>query len=713
MPLTYQPKPQSPGFLTQALMRIGQMLGMDPHPQDQPYGLMARSLLEAQPSGKPASIGPLPEDKAYSDWLGAVHRANPDFGLDPQGLAFQMFAGPLAKTANKEMLKKAQNMLDEGVDRAKIWADTGWFKDVDDKWKFEIDDSAAKYSAIDEHSKQLDYHNRLWSEYEEAGILRSIMDKEGVDIDKAVGIFADRFNRLPIVENPSMVASKPVSFWAKKVKEYEQSIPKKVPFESQVGKVIRHGPLESAYPGIGGMNWGVADEFNMGMAYGSYDIGNKGAPERIMQGRQAYGPEGKSDILHELQHAVQGREGFASGGNPEAIAMDPSQYLPEVKTAKEALYSAAESRGGRLAEDMDKWLRGEGVPSTTVDRIQKELKKMPEYAAYKAAMESADPYGVYKRLAGEAEARNVQTRMNFSPEERMARPPWTTLDVPEDQLLVRGLLGEDVGPQMATVYHGSPHKFDAFDMSKIGTGEGAQAYGHGLYFADNPAVAGWYSNKLSDPSGAVPGLQDIKWSGGDIPKEYRKVVGYLNDPLVMETAKTKQGLADLLESVPEYKEGARWLRDNADEITLKNFGNLYEVDLPDEAIGKMLDWDKPLSEQPESVLKNLEGKIPDYKVDRFGWINSAGRKVEGSGQSELTGRDIYNLIRMQSKEDDFRKSLAAGTVELKKRGIPGIKYLDQGSRGSGKGTYNYVVFDDQLPTILKRNNESLAERLMR
>ena len=37
-----------------------------------------------------------------------------------------------------------------------------------------------------------------------------------------------------------------------------------------------------------------------------------------------------------------------------------------------------------------------------------------------------------------------------------------------------------------TAYHGTPHQFEAFDVSKIGTGEGAQAYGHGLYFAENP-----------------------------------------------------------------------------------------------------------------------------------------------------------------------------------------------------------------------------------
>src|SRR5215510_3136348 len=45
-------------------------------------------------------------------------------------------------------------------------------------------------------------------------------------------------------------------------------------------------------------------------------------------------------------------------------------------------------------------------------------------------------------------------------------------------------------------YHGSPHDFERFDLSKIGTGEGAQAYGHGLYFAENEGVAGEYRRAL-------------------------------------------------------------------------------------------------------------------------------------------------------------------------------------------------------------------------
>src|SRR5262245_50888468 len=53
----------------------------------------------------------------------------------------------------------------------------------------------------------------------------------------------------------------------------------------------------------------------------------------------------------------------------------------------------------------------------------------------------------------------------------------------------RGALG--AGPGIRA-YHGSPYDFERFDLSKIGTGEGAQAYGHGLYFAENPATAQSY-----------------------------------------------------------------------------------------------------------------------------------------------------------------------------------------------------------------------------
>lgn len=55
-----------------------------------------------------------------------------------------MFAGPGAKTANKGMLAKAEQMASAGMPREKIWNDTGWFKGVDGGWRYEIDDSGMK-----------------------------------------------------------------------------------------------------------------------------------------------------------------------------------------------------------------------------------------------------------------------------------------------------------------------------------------------------------------------------------------------------------------------------------------------------------------------------------------------------------------------------------------------------------------------------------------
>lgn len=46
-------------------------------------------------------------------------------------------------------------------------------------------------------------------------------------------------------------------------------------------------------------------------------------------------------------------------------------------------------------------------------------------------------------------------------------------------------------------YHGSPHVFDKFDMSKIGSGDGLNKFGYGFYFTDNPDMAIYYAKELS------------------------------------------------------------------------------------------------------------------------------------------------------------------------------------------------------------------------
>ena len=225
------------------------------------------------------------------------------------------------------------------------------------------------------------------------------------------------------------------------------------------------------------------------------------------------------------------------------------------------------------------------------------------------------------------------------------------------------------------VYHGSPHKFDKFDASKIGTGEGAQAYGHGVYLADSPDIAAGYSNMR-----AAPNMEFHTASG-------RKLAG-LEKAIADDI--TTNGIAAA--RINAKANGQEWLdafeRIKDEKITR---GALYKADLPDEWIPKMLDWDKPLSEQPEAVraLPVFSGFLPDE-----------------------TGAEIYKIL---SKElaggSQFAKSKNDAAAEaLRDAGIPGIRYLDGGSRGKGQGTYNYVVFpglEDQVK-ILERNGVPLG-----
>jgi len=249
------------------------------------------------------------------------------------------------------------------------------------------------------------------------------------------------------------------------------------------------------------------------------------------------------------------------------------------------------------------------------------------------------------------------------------------------------VIGENLNPvrvrsrpvmQEIDVYHGSPHRFEEFDASKIGTGEGAQAYGHGIYFAENPNVAEGYRKTLGEQQN--PYKANVAMSrmaalvdefDGDVEKAADRFM-----QSVYETPKTKAKMRQNL--IDEFQ-------------TYSPKGQLYKADLPDEMVDRMLDWDKPLSEQPESVRKavqqiNAEFSVPYAKLDEpLGfYVGKLGDAVGGHA----------NASKLMSSY-----------------GIPGIKYADAGSRGQGgTGTRNFVVFpgEEKKVKILERNGEKLT-----
>jgi len=240
----------------------------------------------------------------------------------------------------------------------------------------------------------------------------------------------------------------------------------------------------------------------------------------------------------------------------------------------------------------------------------------------------------------------------------------------------------NAGPLM-TVYHGSPHKFDKFDASKIGTGEGAQAYGHGLYLAENPGVAKEYAKNLSENR-----LFDSKGAPFDVQANLsnpnvRAVLHKTNGDIDAAIARANQAI----EAIPGTQGAEYAARDIQTLNALKSAGglqkqggSLYKVDLPDEHIAKMLDWDKPLSQQSAGVQALIQ-KAHEIRRSQTGWRDPLNMN--------LTGKDFLPTM---------------GEDRLKEAGITGIRYLDQGSRAGGQGTSNFVVFpgNEGLLKILER-----------
>lgn len=92
-------------------------------------------------SGRQVDKGEI--EQGASDAAGAAMTGGFALGSSPQN-SVGMFAGRQAKTADHAALAKAEELAASGAPREQIWKDTGWFQGVDGKWRFEIDDSAAR-----------------------------------------------------------------------------------------------------------------------------------------------------------------------------------------------------------------------------------------------------------------------------------------------------------------------------------------------------------------------------------------------------------------------------------------------------------------------------------------------------------------------------------------------------------------------------------------
>ena len=237
---------------------------------------------------------------------------------------------------------------------------------------------------------------------------------------------------------------------------------------------------------------------------------------------------------------------------------------------------------------------------------------------------------------------------------------------------------------LSIAYHGTPHEIQGgFDLSKVGTGEGNQTYGHGIYFAENPSVAKGYQETLGQK-------KDI-------------VVFKGNDGFYVKKGLGSEGenLAGPFSSGSEAEKVRKALPENQ--------GNLYKVDVPDEHMPFMLHWDKPLTEQTPEVRKALEKigiKTDKQKLNEFDDALLAA--LTGNANTTLP-KEPLNALGSSIYHNVLTGSPESKSAKLNELGIKGIRYLDEGSRGKKEGTYNIVTFDPQTVKILEKNGKPVNE----
>lgn len=288
------------------------------------------------------------------------------------------------------------------------------------------------------------------------------------------------------------------------------------------------------------------------------------------------------------------------------------------------------------------------------------------------------------------------------------------------------------------VYHGSPHVFDKFALSAIGTGEGAQAHGWGLYFAGNKETAERYREKLSR---GIPRPDDVLIYDG---KEYlpgdksimREALDYVNDRGSKD--KAARVLAKLKDDSEFYakfwKDNEKYAAENkksaehyaellriVEGLDPKKFtfkkGKLYEVEIPENEL--LLDENKTFNQQPKHVQDILLAEFKravandglEFAAEKTATLADTNARVLQNfiyGE-QMQGWSLYNgLVSVRNAQTGLpdRADLGARFVSgwLNRIGIKGITY---NGRQDGQC---YVIFDDKAVDILNLYYQRAGQR---
>lgn len=252
-------------------------------------------------------------------------------------------------------------------------------------------------------------------------------------------------------------------------------------------------------------------------------------------------------------------------------------------------------------------------------------------------------------------------------------------------------------------YHGTGAKFNKFDFSHMGEGEGSQAFGWGGYVTNSKDIAEDYTRraKIRKDNGGFEFVTDMSANNKDMVRQYIYKYKDVNKGLDA----MRKDLPSAIEMFPDdddLRELSNILAKKNEEIAVPdNIAYLYDVDIPDDN-GDYLDWDAPLTDkQKNTIIKELRR----LKID-FADFKKRGFSFDGSFGGNAYDFLMYALRRTK-KWKDVDASRAVSKF-LSSIGFTGIKYKAGSIFGGAKeGDYNYVIFDENNANIVGNTRFSL------
>ncbi len=293
------------------------------------------------------------------------------------------YGGVNANTADQKTLARAQELQMQGEDDERVRKETGWHTGMEGKLRFEIDDSKMKYHRGGDAAFSRNHPD--YAEYQKL-------------VDKMLTGSAEAWK--PEDQERLQELDKT---WGR---EYGKLSERVESGNATLEDVIDHEELFQAYPQLRNVRVEFKELPDNTQGYFSPSENKIALDSKLRSAPEA-------TIIHEIQHAIQKAEGFASGASPEYW----QQHRDE---AKEARIADIREEIARLEEqlpwDLNRWTAEDDAIEAKIGELEDSIIDIQNGVGM-------DSYDLYRNTAGEIEARDAASRRELTPEQRRAAPP--------------------------------------------------------------------------------------------------------------------------------------------------------------------------------------------------------------------------------------------------------------------------------------------------